>query len=380
MRFPYGAVLFFVAIGVFAAAVLIPPWTPPWQVSTTQVGPDASSMGLYLNDEKLSNRPQQPEFQPAGLMQNASAGGMTYTNLQVLNGESPAEIDRTMQALTAWVSPDEGCGFCHGGQSGPDADYAADYPRKEVARQMLRMTRDVNASWTNHVGSRGVTCFTCHQGKTIPQNVWHKDGKTHPPMGGQLGNPEPWHTKADTIRNFFPNKPYEMFLLEGMPANRVQTRSALVDGTAAPQNDIMYAENLYILMMQMSQGIGANCTLCHNSRAAFDWNQSPPERLHGYSGMKMALDLNRRYLAPLDAIALPEARGPQGDAAKANCGTCHNQRLIPAGGMKDVYYPALVGPLSPGPTNQVAADNPHIPQLSRKPVVGQQQGAAAGMQ
>ena len=45
----------------------------------------------------------------------------TYKNVQVLTDVSAAEFMRLQTAITAWVSPKQGCGFCHAGE-----DYASD--------------------------------------------------------------------------------------------------------------------------------------------------------------------------------------------------------------------------------------------------------------
>ena len=103
-----------------------------------------------------------------------------------------------MAAMTAWVSPDKGCAFCH--QAGEP--YSADNPRKEIARQMLIMTRTVNANWTNHVGSQGVTCYSCHAGKNLPDSRWFVDAPLEPPEGGIVGKPQAWNTQAKS-----PNSP-----------------------------------------------------------------------------------------------------------------------------------------------------------------------------
>ena len=31
------------------------------------------------------------------------------------------------------------------------------------------MTRHINADWKQHVAETGVTCYTCHRGKPVPQ-------------------------------------------------------------------------------------------------------------------------------------------------------------------------------------------------------------------
>ncbi|RPF71760.1 photosynthetic reaction center cytochrome PufC [Aurantiacibacter spongiae] len=367
----YGSVLFALALAVLAFAVLVPPWTVPTNVATTQTGPDSSAMGLYLDETAENNPPRQPEILPASM---TSGGGAAsgYSNLHVLGGLSRDEFDRTMVALTAWVAPEEGCGYCHGGQT---ENYAADYPRKEVARQMLQMTRAVNSGWTNHVGSRGVTCFTCHQDENVPEYLWHRQPEPEPPLGGLAGKPAPWDTRARTIRGFFPEGPYEKYLLEGQPARYVQANTALVSGDEPVQHNLEDGEDVYIMMMQMSQALGVNCTFCHQSRYAADWSQSPPNRLMGYSGIKMTLALNQQVFDRLTPLVSSDLLGPLGDAAKINCGSCHNGRREPAGGMNDVYYPALVGDGVPAPANSVARYNPHIPILARHPRVGPRQVA-----
>ena len=45
---------------------------------------------------------------------------------------------------------------------------------KRVARVMLKMTRHINKDWQAHVGTTGVTCYTCHRGQPVPANVWFK--------------------------------------------------------------------------------------------------------------------------------------------------------------------------------------------------------------
>ena len=334
-------------------------------------GPAATEMVVFKDPRAAPRIAPQPEFAAA------ATGGPTaaaaYRNVQVLGGVSKAEFDRTMVAITAWVSPKQGCGFCHGGQT---ANYAADYPQKEIARRMLAMTRVMNANWTNHVGVRGVTCYSCHAGRNVPADLWHLDPPLIPPEGGLLGKPQAWNTEAKTIRTFFPNRPDRMFLLEGLPANHVQAHGRALATTAkAPfQHDRDYAEQVYVEMMQWSNGLGVNCTYCHQSRNLYDWAQSPPQRLHGYSGEKMTVMLNQNFFAPLTPLvraAVPSQIGKMGDASKANCKTCHQGLELTPGGMTRAVYPALIGPAPTGVPNVVAATNPDIPQLSRAPLVGQ---------
>jgi photosynthetic reaction center cytochrome c subunit len=97
---------------------------------------------------------------PAG----AAAMPGNWQNVQVLTDVGLAEFNRTMVAMTQWVSPQQGCNYCHvAGDFASDSLYT-----KVVARQMLRMTRAVNGQWSSHVGQTGVTCWTCHRGRSTP--------------------------------------------------------------------------------------------------------------------------------------------------------------------------------------------------------------------
>ena len=351
------------AFAVAAGLVLIPKWALP-PILSTDYGPAAGEMVVF-KDSRSTPAPPQPDIAPVAAG-GASAAG-SYRNVQVLGGVSKAEFDRTMVAMTRWVAPDQGCSFCHA--SGQP--YASENPRKAIAREMLAMTRTINASWTNHVGAQGVTCYSCHAGKNLPDDRWFIDAPLEPPEGGILGKPQAWNTQAKTIRTFFPSRPNRMFLLQGLSAGHLQAERTLAT-TAKPsfQHDREYAEQVYILMMQMSNALGVNCTYCHNSRAAFDWAQSPPNRLNGYSGIVMTRMMNQNYLSKLAPLTETKLLGKMGDSAKADCKSCHQGQERPTGGMQHAFYPALVGPTSGAPANPLAAANPMIPQLARAPRVG----------
>lgn len=350
-----------------AAAVLflllVPHWSAP-PVYSTNYGPPGTEMVVFKDSRAKPTFAPQPELIPAAAAATRSAGG--YRNVQVLGGLTPAEFDRTMAAMTQWVSPKEGCGFCHNG-----SDYAAENPHKAIARQMLRMVRTVNANWTNHVGVQGVTCYTCHRGNNVPSDKWYLDSPRSPPEGGIIGKPQEWDTDAKTIREFFPNRPNRMFLLEGLPAHSVEAHQALVTKGPSPfPHDRDYTEEVYVMMMQTAEGLGVNCTYCHNSRSLSDWSQSPPQRLAGYSGIKMTTMINQNFLAPLAPWTDHALLGKMGDAPKIDCKSCHGGQQQPPGGMLVAYYPGLVGPIPTGPANPVAAGNPTIPQLTAAPKVG----------
>ncbi len=97
-------------------------------------------------------------------------------------------------------------------------------------------------------------------------------------------------------------------------------------------------------MIHMAEGLGVNCTYCHNSRAFSSWEESTPKRVTAWHGIRMVRDINGNFITPLTPV-LPEARlGPEGDPPKANCTTCHQGLPKPLNGaqmLKD--YPELAG-------------------------------------
>jgi photosynthetic reaction center cytochrome c subunit len=276
---------------------------------------------------------QLPDVVPA-VPAGRPAAASVYKNVQVLNDLSVGEFTRLMVAMTSWVSPQEGCNYCHN-----PSDLAADVPAKVVARRMLQMTRHVNADWKSHVADTGVTCFTCHRGQPVPSNVWYADpGPAHGSRfaGNRAGQNAPAVSVGLTS---LPGDPFSQFLTKGGEEIRVQSAAALPAGRGT---SIQQTEATYGLMMHISQSLGANCTFCHNTRSFFDWDASTPQRATAWHGIRMVRDLNANYLEPL-AGKYPEGRmGPLGDAPKLNCATCHqgeHKPLLGASMLRD--YPAL---------------------------------------
>lgn len=71
-----------------------------------------------------------------------------------------------------------GCEYCHvrrGAESLPSAT-ASGKPKREIAREMIAMTRDLNAQIQAAAGkspadATRVTCITCHRGVPIPRQL-----------------------------------------------------------------------------------------------------------------------------------------------------------------------------------------------------------------
>lgn len=316
-------------------------WERP-PMDSTQLG--FRGLGMVEIDNPRTQAARAPLNQLPDVVPAVPAGGpaaaSVYKNVQVLNDLSVGEFTRLMVAMTSWVSPQEGCNYCHN-----PSDLAADVPAKVVARRMLQMTRHVNADWKSHVAETGVTCFTCHRGQPVPSNVWYADpGPAHGSRfaGNRAGQNAPATSVGLTS---LPGDPFSQFLTKGGEEIRVQSAAAL---PAARGTSIQQTEATYGLMMHISQSLGANCTFCHNTRSFFDWDASTPQRATAWHGIRMVRDLNANYLEPL-AGKYPEGRmGPLGDAPKLNCATCHqgeHKPLLGASMLKD--YPALAAAGSP---------------------------------
>ncbi len=64
------------------------------------------------------------------------------------------------------------CSYCHGGDKPMETDIN---PRKDMARKMIMLVRQINANFPNTgvfpVGTQVVTCYTCHRGDTHPMSI-----------------------------------------------------------------------------------------------------------------------------------------------------------------------------------------------------------------
>ena len=330
-------------VAATAFVLFVPTWTPIPR-SAQEVGFPQEILFESPSAHADYNRvpPALPPAETGG-----PAATAVYQNVQVLTDISAAEFMRLQTAITQWVSPKEGCAFCHTG-----TDYASDaVPAKLAARVMLRMTRHLNSDWSSHVAAAGVTCYSCHRGQPVPAEIWFPS----PPV---LQRPfvalqDDWRESADTVRKFFPDAGYAQYFLGDEPI-AVQSSTVGLSNTVASQVEV---KRIYEMMMTLSDGIGANCGYCHNSRNWADWSESTPYRWIGYYALRMMRDLNRNYLLPIAALA-PQTRTLEGEtrlpvvppretgAQLGNglvlCGTCHMGSTKPMGGANMVHdYPGL---------------------------------------
>ncbi len=336
-----GAVL----AGLLGLAVILFTFERP-PVETVQTGFRGVALGNIANPRLQATLVAANQV-PAPLPRVPSAGpraGQVYQNVKVLGDLGVAEFARTMAALTAWVSPQQGCGYCHN-----TANMASDEVyTKVVSRRMLQMVARINAEWKPHVLETGVTCYTCHRGNPVPANVWSQDagGRT----AGFAANPGGQNLGAPAVG--YSSLPYDPFTAYLEQADNIRVQSA----TALPAGDIQKVkdtEQTLGLMIHFSTSLGANCTTCHNTRAFGAWDQSSPLRTNAWHGIRMVRDINNNFIEPLQPIWAANPNGPAsgphrprlgaaGDPLKVNCATCHQGVNKPLNGVSMIPdYPEL---------------------------------------
>src|SRR6202035_584598 len=88
-----------------------------------------------------------------------------FKNIQALKGISVDDFMETMGIMTSALQFD--CSDCHANAGTDQVNWAADTPRKIMARMMVNMVTNINK--TNFGGRQMVTCWTCHRNRDKPQ-------------------------------------------------------------------------------------------------------------------------------------------------------------------------------------------------------------------
>jgi len=324
-----------------AGALLAACERPPMQ--SKQQGYRGTGMVQIDNPRVLAAQkaalPPVPESPPPAPPIDAPKAKDVFKNVQVLGDLSVLEFTRQMLAITQWVAPPEqGCNYCHNPENlADDGKYT-----KVVARRMLEMTRHVNADWRQHVAQTGVTCYTCHRGKPVPEYTWFTAAKPkNNRVGSGMGDDAGQNKAVPSIAlASLPYDPFTWYLLGDDPI-RVEGPTALPTGN---RKSIKQAEVTYSLMNHISKSLGVNCTFCHNTHSFQSWD-GPPQRVTAWYGIRMARDLNNAYLVPLTKTFPANRLGPTGDVAKVACVTCHQGVNKPLGGLQMAKdFPGLALP------------------------------------
>jgi photosynthetic reaction center cytochrome c subunit len=87
-----------------------------------------------------------------------------FKNVQVLKGIPVDDFMETMGIMTSALQFD--CSDCHTNAGTQNVDWAADTPRKRMARRMVTMVTNINKD--NFGGRQMVTCWSCHRNRDRP--------------------------------------------------------------------------------------------------------------------------------------------------------------------------------------------------------------------
>lgn len=110
-----------------------------------------------------------------GLAATKKTGSDKFKNLQVLPKDITEDsLDKVMDGFTADLGVD--CKYCHVRDKKADSMIydKDDKPEKEIARNMMRMTADINKKYfqfnetATALQVQAVTCFTCHRKEPMP--------------------------------------------------------------------------------------------------------------------------------------------------------------------------------------------------------------------
>jgi photosynthetic reaction center cytochrome c subunit len=323
-----------VALALLAIAIFLGFERPP--VDSIQRGFRGLGQVLIYNPrtvaEQVAANRSPPPLGPA--QSGGEPASSVYKNVQVLGDVSVGEFTRLMASITTWVAPTQGCNYCHVADDlASDAVYT-----KVVSRRMLQMVRHINSDWKSHVATTGVTCFTCHRGQPVPAKIWFTDpGPPHAEglVESSVGKNHPAEAVGLAALPYDPFSPF----LDDASEIRVESTTPL---PVADRQSIKQTEWTYSLMMNISQSLGVNCTFCHNTRSFLEWDQSSPQRVTAWHGIRMVRDLNTNFLVPLKPAFPPSRLGDLGDPPKIDCATCHQGVFKPLFGaslLKD--YPEL---------------------------------------
>nr|WP_286193357.1 photosynthetic reaction center cytochrome PufC [Boseongicola sp. H5] len=339
------AILIAVMGSAVILAVVIIGLGNPVQTSSMQTGPRGTAMYVPEFDASLRRGdPTVADFytdEPFVPERGEELAGDIYRNVQVLGGLTDANFNRLMNAMTQWVAPEQGCAYCHGDvaleEYGEDNLYT-----KVVARRMIEMTQSINENWDVHVNANaqvGVTCYTCHRGQNVPNNIWFRISPVNSAMAGWSAN----QNRVTMTSNFtsLPSDYLETYLLdfERIAVHDLAPRVENLPGDPL----IQQTERTYAFMNYISNSLGVNCTFCHNSRAFYDGAQVTPQWATASLGIQMVQELNADYLVPLADVYPPERLGPvYGDPPLAACRTCHQGYQRPMEGLNVIHnWPEL---------------------------------------
>lgn len=336
-----GIIIGVVGGAVFVAAMIVA-WGQPFATASTQTGPRGTGMSvpefktaLAAGDPTLEDYYTDDPIQPGA---GEPLAKDIYDNVQVLGDLTEDNFNRVMNAMTQWVSPEQGCAYCHGDL--PLEEYGQDNVyTKVVSRRMIQMTQVLNEEWEGHVnvsGNAGVNCSTCHRGQNVPSEIWFDNTplpNTNMAGWGAVQNRASSTSGATSL----PSDALARQLVD-FGQITVHDLDSRVAGSPADEGvpSLQDTERTYALMNYFANSLGVGCVFCHNTRAFYDTAQVTPQWATASLGIQMVQELNNEYLIPLKDTYPEERLGHQGDAPKAACATCHKGYQKPYGGLNAI--------------------------------------------
>ncbi|MFP4404732.1 photosynthetic reaction center cytochrome PufC [Rhodosalinus sp.] len=305
--------------GAVVVAALLVTWGQPYATDSMQTGPRGTGMSVpefefdlaegdpaiagFLETTSDPIPPQGGEETAGEARENVPPG------LEDLTVEN---YDRLLTAMRAWTGI-------------PDLFDDPDNYQTAVGHTMISMTQSINENWDAHVNANkevGVTCYTCHRGQPVPDNIWFRATPTVETTEGWSAN----QNRVTPVSQFtsLPSDALEEYLVNyGVIA--VHDLESRVDNEIPGDPLIQHTERTYSLMNYISNALGANCLLCHNSRAFYSAaGEVTPQWSTANLGIQMVLELNNDWLIPLEGLYPAERLGPvHADAPKVACKTCH---------------------------------------------------------
>jgi photosynthetic reaction center cytochrome c subunit len=314
----------------------------PAGLETAQLGPRGVGMEQVTNPRVQPRQVPIPQTLVLPAQPGEPLAREVYQNVQVLGDLPVSQFNALMTNITNWVSPakpgdeNSGCNYCHN----PANMASEEKYTHAVARSMINMTRTINQDWQSHVKATGVTCWTCHRGQPVPANYWVEPAppRSRGLLQGTTGQNMPRPSVA------WATLPYDPFTPYFAGAENIRVVSQQIHRSPDHVRSIQATEATYGLMMHMSDALGVNCTYCHNSRNFGSWNTSREQRVGSWYAIRMVRETNNQYITPLALKGVFPANrlGPNGDAFKTNCATCHNGQAKPMGGVSMIGdVPAL---------------------------------------
>jgi len=324
-----------IAVGVAGSAVFVAGLVViagnPFQTAQMQTGPRGTGMhvsefvsSLDAGDPTVAGFVTSEPVLPA---EGAARAGDVIEGAEPLLADLTEEnYTRLIDAMRAWTGI-------------PDLlEPGNDSYQTTVARSMIQMTQNINENWEAHVqvnAEVGVTCYTCHRGQPVPNNVWFRVSPVNEDMAGWSAN----QNRITMVSNFtsLPSDYLETFLLANEDGSYT---SALVHDLSSRVENlpgdplIQQAERTYAYMNYFSNSLGVNCTFCHNTRAFYDGAQVTPQWSNASLGILMVQEQLEQYILPLQDVLPPERLGPvYADVPKMACRTCHQGEQQPLNGL-----------------------------------------------